>query len=318
MPIYKTGYETTAGRNIDVSKAKHEVENAQLASRSLHTNYEDQMGLSLEGNVKGALVTYSTPAEGLVRNFHVPILINDPTSSTGQQLLVGDAKPYISMGRDDSGRPRVTNLTEFEQLRTMMATTLLWLNKGPQALMTMGPVMQSVFSRWISDKLTSKLKLERTTSVRLQVLAAYYFQCLFTDAKQLSEQQQRAMIASACRSAHTDAAKHEKMFEDIGVIDGLGDFMVVIKKTLTEAVQFDTMDAATMLGLMASSWTFFSGPTLAMVALEHPPTFAAMLYMSFGQNSYRKAGLTTVSEGFRGPKGGNDFVRTMQAELGLR
>lgn len=317
MPIFRTGYETTAGRNIDITKAKAEVENAQLASRTLHDNYIDHMGGVYPELIRGALVTHGSAAEGLTRNFPLPILINDPTNPK-IQLLVGDAKPYMSLGRDSNGMARVTNLTEFEQLRAMLNATLLWLDKGPQTLLSINPVMQSVFSAWIADRMAGKLKLERPTAQRLQILAAYYFQCLFTDAKELSEQQQRAMIASACRSARTDAAKHEQMFEGIGVIDGLGDFLVVVKKTLTEAVQFDGMDVGTTMTLMAPSWFGFNGPMLSMAALEHPPTFAAMLYMSFGQNSYRRSGLATSSEPFRGPRGGNDFVRTMQATLGLR
>ena len=320
MPIYKSAYHTTIGRGLDVSKSRQAAEDTEIASSILTTHYADYMHGSMNGeDVQGALVTHDTASEAMIRGFIFPMVLDNPraAANSGKKLVFADARPYMSQARNDMNRSRITNLMEFEMLRATTAATIAWNEKGAAAIMNLGPVLQQVYCRWLSRTIARRFSLDAMARIRLRVIAAYFFQCLFTDAKEFTESQKASIVASACRSSGVNYLDYENFFTDVDVIDGLNDFISVTKKLLPEAVQLDRLDAGIVMEQIQGTWFGFVGRPSAAAALEHPPTFAAMLYMSFAQNGYRKAPLSVESEAFKGAKGGAEYIRNVQLQLGL-
>ncbi len=125
------------------------------------------------------------------------------------------------------------------------------------------------------------------------------------------------MAAQACRAAGVPLNDFEHVLSDVDSIDSVEDFVAVLQNQLSTP-RLDNFNVGVLAQIMMGTWFGFNGRELAVAAIEHPPTFAAMLYMSFAQNSYRKAGLAQVSEAFKGSRGGAEFVRNMQLQLKLR
>lgn len=321
MPIYKSAYETKVGRGMDISRPRRELEDLQVSTRIPTMNYGDYMGAAGDeaGKTVGGLITSGTAGELLIRHFSFPMLVNDPLSpgNSPTKILFGDARPYTAASRSEAGRSRIVNTMEFEQLRVLMAAGINWTNKGTQTINNIGQVAAQVYCRWIERVLRKKFALAPMPSLKIRVLAAYFYQCLFLDDKELNESQRRIMAVMACRASGSDYDAYSSMLEGLGMIDGLDEFVGVIKRVVDDAIQLDNLDSGVVIELMMSTWFGHTGRALAAAAIEHPPTFVSMLYMSFGQQGYRKAVLSQISEDFRGHKGGNEFIRNMQLQLGL-
>ena len=329
MTIAKTAYDTFIGRPMVTTKARLGCEDTQHSSGTLSNNYYDYLNLPVEtGENKevvytGALVTHGTPAEALIPPFVYPMIVNDPASfgkpGTGaeRKFLVGDARPFMRAQRDSAEPCRVINAMEFELLRVLLAAGMHWLTSGPQHLMGISPVLAQVYCRWLADTISRRFELDLTQRQVARVIAAYFFQCCFSDAKDVPEQQKRAMVAQACRAAGVPLNDFEHVLSDVDSIDSVEDFVAVLQNQLSTP-RLDNFNVGVLAQIMMGTWFGFNGRELAVAAIEHPPTFAAMLYMSFAQNSYRKAGLAQVSEAFKGSRGGAEFVRNMQLQLKLR
>ena len=319
MPIIESAYDTTVGRAMNIKASIQAAEDIQVSSQLLTENYESTM--HAVGNttmVRGGLVQHGTFEQEQVRPFTLVFVTLDPAGlarNTGNKLVVGDVRPFSSISRTDN-RPRVVNLMEFTTLRALMAAQICWSNGDYQTIAGLSPVLAKVYCRWISETLTRFYRLDVMTAIKVRAIAAYFFQCQFTEQTELNEMQKRAMIATALRASGGDKTLEDMLF-DLDVIDGIEGFILALKKSIPEAVQLDQLDTGVLLERAMGTWFGFNGKHLAAAALEHPPTFASLLYVSFGQNGYRKAALATIAEQFRGPKGGSEYVRNFAMLLGL-
>lgn len=329
MTILFSAYQTFIGRPYReaAKKVAAACQDAQQATRLLTANYYDYLSLpaetgsSTEGVYQGALVTHGSPAEALIPPFPFPIIVEDLVSAgkgnTALHYLVGDARPFMRANRDAAEKCRVVNQMEFELLRVLLAAGMHWLTEGPRFLLNMSPVMAQVYCRWLADTIGKRFELDGTARLQLRVVAAYFFQCNFAENVVPSEQQKAAMVAQACRAANVPLVEFENVLMDVDLIESAEDFVLVIKRLLNTP-RLDNFNVGLLSQIMQGTWFGFNGRELACAAIEHPPTFAALLYMSFAQNSYRKAPLAQISENFKGNKGGAEFVRNMQLQLKLR
>lgn len=329
MTILQSAYQTFIGRPYReaAKKVASACQDAQHATQLLTSNYYDYLNLPQEtgqsttGVYCGALVTHGSPAEALIPPFPFPIIVEDLVSAgrgqTALHYLVGDARPFMRANREASEKCRVVNQMEFELLRVLLSATMHWLTQGPHHLLNMGPVMGQVYCRWLADTIGKRFELDGTARLQLRVIAAYFFQCNFSVNTKPSEQQKTAMVALACRSAGVPLVEFERVLADVDMIESAEDFVATVKRVL-DTPRLDNFNIGLLSQIMQGTWFGFNGRELACAAIEHPPTFAALLYMSFAQNSYRKAPLAQTSENFKGNKGGADFVRNMQLQLKLR
>lgn len=325
MTIAKTAYHTFIGRSRFVDKVKMGIEDAQNNVGTLTNNYFDYLGISLtnglnnEGdNFVGCLVTHDTTSEALIPVFVYPMIVEDlgfKTKAGNKQFyVVGDVRPFTRGNKQASAKSTVVNTMEFELLKTLMAAELSWLTKGPQFLASMSPVLSQVYCRWIGDTISRRFELDMTQRQMVRVLAAYFFQCCFSNTTKINDQQKSSMVAQACRSAGVPIVEFERILNGVDTIDSAEDFCFVLKKQLATP-RLDDFNIGLLAQIMMGTWFGFNGRDLACAAIEHPPTFAAMLYMSFAQNSYKKAGLAQVSENFKGSKGGSEYVRNVKLQL---
>lgn len=329
MTILQSAYDTFLGRvsREAIKRVVIACQDAQHNTGLLTANYYDYLSLPQEvghntnGVYRGALVTHGSPAEALIPAFIYPVIVEDPTASakgdTPLHFLVGDARYFMAANRNSAERCRIVNQMEFELLRVQLATGMSWLADGPQKLLNMGPVMGQVYCRWLAGTIGKRFELDGTERLKARVVAAYFFQCNFIHNVAINGQQKAAMVALACRSAGVPQVEYENLLKDVTVIESAEDFVTVLRQVL-DTPRLDNFNIGLLSSVMQGTWFGFNGRELACAAIEHPPTFAALLYMSFYQNSYRNAALAQVSADFKGSKGGADFVRNMNLQLKLR
>jgi hypothetical protein len=68
-----------------------------------------------------------------------------------------------------------------------------------------------------------------------------------------------------------------------------------------------------LVEIIAFSWYGTNAREIAAVALEHPPTFLVMVFNAFTDRTYRNSPLARTAERYKGNKGGDEFVRSLQS-----
>ena len=71
-------------------------------------------------------------------------------------------------------------------------------------------------------------------------------------------------------------------------------------------------DGNSLVTIISGSWFGIGGQQAACVAMEHPPTFAAMTYIAFDQRGYRRSTFADmVTKSFKGTGGEVEIVRSV-------
>lgn len=337
MTIAITAYDTFIGSSAITPKLVHAIEDAQYPGNILTTNAADYLSgdtpyvpadqtfISKMSHtpigVSAGLVTHTDPKEAMIPSFAYPMFVISPLQDKGSDYrracLVGDARPFMRAQKVTSSGCVVVNQMEFELLRVLIRCGMYWLERGPQNLLAISPILPAAYARWLGDTITRRFELDLTQRQIARLICAYFFLCCFTNEKELNGQHRAAMAAQACRAANVPINEFEHILRDLGVITSAADFTLVLKKCL-QTPRLDEFNTGLLSMIVQGTWFGFNGRELAVAAIEHPPTFASMLYMAFAQNGYRKAGLAVTSDNFKGAKGGAEFVRNMQLQLGLR
>lgn len=311
-----------------VERSIHACQDAQLQGKLLTTNYSHYMTSSIADSVESntsdvtyqtGLVAHGSPIEAIIPPFVFPIVMDSPEALKGrkEKIIVGDGRPFMAVAREGTTPCRVINLMEFELLHVLLATNHYWLSKSPSNLLVISPVLTQVYCRWVGDTISKRFELDLTQRQVLRVVTAYFFLCCFINDMKLNDEQKRSMVAQACRAAGVQVAEFEHVLSGVEVIESAEDYVAVVQRVLSTP-RMDNFNLGLLAQIIMGTWFGFNGRQLATAAIEHPPTFAALLYMSFAQNSYKKTGLSMVSEAYKGSRGGSEFVRNMQLQLGLR
>lgn len=319
-----SAYGTFVGKYFDqaaITKSIHGIEDALVSGDFLLENaVNEYTGFEVQNQgenfpscerVVPALVTHSTPAEVAIKPFAFPIVIKHPADYTKRVLVVGDGRPFMKPDHKNGMGSKVVNTMEMMLLGTMMKLTGRWVAGEKSRLLDLGFVQQQVFSRWVSDGVSNWFELDLDQRQKLKILAAFYYQCLFHDAENFGEIARNLMVQTAFKAAGVNNFDHRIHFEDIEHIPTFEAFIAEAKRIL-DTPRVDALNIGVWTKIIGGTWFGFNGREIANAALEHPPTFLAMLYVSFAQNGYRKAGLSRISENYKGPKGGLEFVRSVQ------
>lgn len=263
------------------------------------------------GTVRIGIVTPLTVPETQMLPFFHPLEVKFPAlgDKPAYTLLVGDARPFLK--RAGERELMVTNAMELEFLTTRLALTAEWLANGPLNIYRISATMVKIYSSWIANRLTSVYALDLQEQAHIRIIAAHFFQCLHSERSEIVPENHRATAAVLSRQLNVSTNEVDSVIEHCGVVTDIDDFVVKLK-SLLNTPRLTNLNTGTLVTLMSGTWFGVGGAQSAGVAIEHPPTFAAMVYLSFDQRGYRRAGLAEVAKSFKGAQGEVEIVRSIK------
>lgn len=321
MPIFKTPQDTRAARGLKPTVFVETCQEIQQRSKRLtSTDFEAGGYSTLSSNrdlpkepgayVYGVINGGIEAERHLAQAFH-PIVV--PMPKIGDQvaynIMVGDVRPFT---RVEGSSVQITALKGYLLVRVRTILSTLWANGQHGAIGHISPLLGSIFGSWIADVIQYNYKLDGADFVRMRICAAYYYRCLHSEATEVDVSNRRALAAVLARHLHVEPNEVEDVIEKVGVIKGLEDFVIKLKDYL-KAPQLTNFDAAAFVTLMGGSWHGFGGADMSVCALEHPPTFVAMVYMSFSERGFKTTGLAQKVERFR--KNDKEIVKGVERLL---
>lgn len=201
-----------------------------------------------------------------------------------------DARGFIRPDRDAPGGYKVTQNTEFDFLAVRAALTRYAHLHGGEDLQNAGDIAMVAFARFLSENIVRRLGLSPEEQALLTMVTAFYYLCLFRSESELDESDINKMVTKVSRATYLPAQWIFERMDKLAYMGNITDYVRVVKEVI-ENRRMDNFSPALLFGIVGGGWFGSNSKEVMAVALEHPPTFLAMVYTALRDRSYRNAGV---------------------------
>lgn len=304
MPYFKTCYDTTAGVVFgDSQKLEKALKEALISTSLAHTN----LGVDKINETEISFVLGNRGEEHIPAFIH-PYLIQNfkgsPVLAVDVRLFRNIKADYVSGGEFQKA---VRNQTEFGLWKARGILNLLWVAGGKDKLRAKFQFAGRVFASWLSQSIAKTYALDQGEQLRLTVLGIYYWHCLFTDEKTLTGNQLESAIIHIINATKITARDADALVSSIGPIENIGSYCAEAKKII-QNVRLNDFDVVMLLNMIKNSWYGSYAKEILSSALEHPPTWIAVVYTTLTERSYRGSSLSKIIE-HAGQRGQSDTFK---------
>ena len=221
-----------------------------------------------------------------LKPFAHPLLLEDRGSGSQGTLIIGDARA-VSRSSRETGELRGGSDFEYLKLRCRLMDQA-WLDGRSLDLLAAGDFQVRVFARLMAENLGRRMNLSVETQRLIQILAGYYYIQLFYDEVPVDDE--TFVLKAAKRISRSVGIPVPEVLAVIEPAGHMPDITAFTQALVAHggSVRLEKMKPGTIFTFLGGIW-FGANPTEQVaVALEHPPTFCAMLYLAQTDRSYRK------------------------------
>lgn len=319
MTIKRTAYDTFIGQSHRNTErfAKQVVEldiTTGFLLKNAHTLVlAPKDSIDYVNPIFPTVITPVLASENNIVPITFPTLVTVPSVGEVSEMtfLVSDARNYLR-GKSLE-EVQVTNMRDFAFLRARTILGAIWAGKGTQPIRALSRYLPAMYAFWIADKIAQRFVLDPEEQMIARLIAFHFYNCLHTDNEQIDEDDMRKIATPASRLVFADPKRATALFEGLPHIQDAQRFIEVLRAQLNNP-RLDDLNLGTLATLMAATW-FQEGKENAVAAIEHPPTFCAMVYSAFSQRGFRDTQLSRTLEKFKGPKGEAEVSHAISALL---
>jgi hypothetical protein len=208
--------------------------------------------------------------------------------------LVLDGRPYMRLDRR-TGTYRLTaeNDWMFQCVRAALTLNAMDKNKGPVEMRRLGDVPMITFIKWITRAIVGKFNLDGATELKISAVCAYYYLGMI-DERIATDAEERVALVNIVRRV-TGLPENRTIMEisdSIKSLKTLDDLAKTISQDLG-SIRMGELNASDIITLVQSSYFGVNARENVGVALEHVPTFIAMVYNVIMDRSYKKTTLAS-------------------------
>lgn len=208
--------------------------------------------------------------------------------------LVLDGRPYMRYDRR-TGTYRLTAENDYMFQCVRGSLTLLIMKGDSNALRRLGDIPAVTFVRWITLALAQRFNLDLRTQTNMNVVCAYYYYSLVDPELATSAEARLQMANIVARVTRTDMRTVTEVSENITSLKTVHDLVKTLSQDIG-TIRMGELKFEDLFTLVASSFTGVNYRENAGVALEHLPTFIAMVYTALADRSYRKTTIARRAE----------------------
>lgn len=207
---------------------------------------------------------------------------------------VMDARPYMKYNhRDDSYRLTAENDFGFQVSR--LALTQVAEKEGGMPFIRLGDIPVKTFVRWITLAISQRFVLPPEDQMRISVIVAYYYHTQLSDNLALSETEKARLANMVARVTSVNTPQVLEISDELGAL-ATGPDLAKALSDHSGSIRLKNLKYTDLYLLLSSSWIGVHSRETVGVAIEHIPTFIAMLFAALGDRSYRKTLLTRRAE----------------------
>lgn len=209
----------------------------------------------------------------------------------GEPKLLIDGRQYFKYEpRSGTYRLVANNDWSYQCIRMALNTRSL---KGDESMFSrLGDIPAKVFTRWVSGPLVTKFGLTIESQMALWVICAYYYYAMCMPELQEADAESRQQFAPVV--SRVTGVPPDFVYDVIAEVGPLrnADDLAEAMSTGSRQERTGKLKFQDIYLLLSNSWFGTNARENVGVALEHLPSYIAMLYMAVADRSYRKTIIT--------------------------
>jgi len=206
---------------------------------------------------------------------------------------VMDGRPYMRWNRStDSYRLVAENDYAFQCMR--VAITQLCI-EDPMVVSRLGDIPVKTWIRWVTLALAQRFNLDLEHQARVAVICAYYYYTQLDETQDMALSTRIALASRVSRVTAVPAPKIIEIIQSVGALSN-GDQFATALRDHSGTLSLAQLKFADLYAVLVNGWIGVNSRENVGVALEHMPTFIAMVYCSLSERSYRKTVITRRAE----------------------
>lgn len=226
-----------------------------------------------------------------------------------------DARGMIRVDNNAALGYVVTQQAEFEFQVNRAKLTWYAKSQNVDDLAVLGDIAPVTFARFVAENLVRALGLGPEEQALATLTLVFYYFCMFRDPGELEEAEMNRMIGKIGRMTYLTSEWIYQRKEPLRYMGGIQDLVAVLHGMI-ENPRIKSLNAASLITYVRGGWFGMNAVETMGVALEHPPTFLAMVVASLKDRSYRNARLAKVVQTNDKKNSGKQFLANT-AHLGI-
>lgn len=294
--MHISAWETTACRNHNIEKIRHAILWQWSQRSETFRPYKPK-----NDNDKAVyLIKLIDPVPSDIPQFTHPVVMDlgfDPKRPDIKDCVILDTRNFTRMSQ--TGDVIVSSALDYDTLMLRGLLQYLWVRLSPMDFLGLGDIHITIYARWVSEAITRRLALPPDVQMRVTVLATYFYirqfyKVLEADGQIDEEEHSKiAGIISRCTSINVD--------DVLNVTSSLGHGEDIhwFARQLAEkgnSPRLEHFNPGLLVELTSGSWFGFDFREICAVALEHPPTFMALLAQAANERGYHNTVISKLAK----------------------
>lgn len=291
MSIYKTSYDTTLGSAIQTKVLTTSIKEA-IITDSIELN---TLGIMPSDRISALFVLGTSTSESNIPMFAHPLLME----YNNKTYLCSDIRLFVKTNGQltDIRNPAPKNQVEYNFVKSRTVLNLAWLSGSQYAMKNTLMFGATVYAMWISEVVSKRFALDPRDQLILSVIAHHYFQSLHYEGDVNNEETKQLFTVHTMKATRASSQIVFDVFDRLGKTESLEDFCTNVRNVL-ENVRLKDFNAGTLITSISMSWFGTNAKEILAVALEHPPTWYAIVFSSLEERTYKNSMIARVAERF--------------------
>lgn len=294
MTVLQTAYNTTACRDFQMAKTTAAILVA-FSHGQLTALDKSQDIYLIQG---GASVADAIPA------FAHPLVVKVDQ----REILVVDVRAY---GKWDNAQWRfmVRDAVSYALAIHRARLTAIWRKENPTILRDISQVPLMAYSMWVSEAVAKRFALDPRQQLNLAILAAIFY-CSQFNEEPVDETDMR-MVNQISRALKASAQDVVAVVEKVPSCNSVVGFCNMAEE-VTGSIRMKELKVGVLFAVLGGTW--FGGSEareMACVAIEHPPTWIAILMQAISERSYKNSAIAKITERSAFRESGQAMLRSV-------
>lgn len=272
MPVYVDPHQTSIARGRKVEEIRQLLQRLEITGDLVPLENSKIFGLT-EGN---EVPPFIHPLTFQTRNKEVGVAV--------------DLRPYVNS--KDPTMISVSNRGEYTLQVTRAQLTYTWIHLPRKYFANVLDTTMKLFVKWVSTQIAKRYSLRPQDIVIMDIVIAVYYAYLLNDEKEIDEMGRLNLVNRISKVFKYQAGFiNETILDMTSPIENVEGLCNAIKFK-TQSVRLKDLNAGVLYTLISRSWFGHNAPEILAAALEHIPTFYALIYTASNESLYRKTGFT--------------------------
>lgn len=155
-----------------------------------------------------------------------------------------------------------------------------------QGLKNMSPLPLDIFTKWVGQSVSRRLGLDASAQIYVAVMAGFLYLSQFEDTAQWHDRDREKVATQISRVTHVNPSTILDMTNDMPPLHSVAKF-TQYTSAYEQNRRLEQLNPVTLFAIIGGTWYTRQGKEVACSALEHPPTWMAMIYLSIVERSIR-------------------------------